>query len=240
MADPRLARPSWRGRTNVDAMTIAAIERAEKIGGHQFVVTQGSYQGGHGDRNSAGTHDGGGVVDLRWCGHARCIRALRQAGFAAWLRTPAQGPWPHHIHAVLGGHPRLAQSAANQWTAYVGGRDGLKSNGPDDGPRINPIPRFTWSQEDDMALDKDDIDKVTRSVVNALMQRNLTGKKGELTVATALRRAANAPELIRGLPAAIEKALPEPTTGGGLTRAQVRQAAEAAVRSVLGSLDEEK
>lgn len=144
MPDTRLARPSWRGRTNVDALTIACIEHAEQIGGHQFVITQGSYQSGGGDENSAGTHDRGGVVDLRWCGHGDCILALRKAGMAAWHRTPRQGPWPDHIHAVVVGHPLLAESAERQVRAYLDGRNGLASNGPDDGPRLSPIPRPVW------------------------------------------------------------------------------------------------
>jgi hypothetical protein len=144
MSDPKLARPSWRGRENVDALTIACIERAEIIGGHEFTVTQGSYQSGGGDINSAGTHDLGGVVDLRWCGHDDCLRALRLAGMAAWHRTPAQGPWVDHIHAVVVGHPRLALSAERQVNAYLTRRDGLKANGPDDGPWLSPIPEPVW------------------------------------------------------------------------------------------------
>lgn len=144
MTDPRLVRPQWRGRGNVDALTIACIEHAEHIGGHQFTVSQGSYQGGRGDINSAGTHDGGGVVDLRWCGHVGCVRALRRAGMAAWHRTPAQGPWPDHIHAVVIGHPRLAPSAARQVVAYIEGRNGLASSGKDDGPRLPEIERPVW------------------------------------------------------------------------------------------------
>jgi len=146
VTDPRLVRQLWRGRTNVDALTIACIEHAEAIAGHKFVVTQGSYQSGAGDRNSAGTHNLGGVVDLRWCGHGSCIRALRLAGMAAWHRTPAQGPWPDHIHAVVVDHPRLAASAQAQVTAYRNGRNGLANNGPDDGPRLEPTPTptFPW------------------------------------------------------------------------------------------------
>lgn len=142
MTDPRLARPSWRGRTNVDALTIACIEHAESIGGHEFVVTQGSYQSTV--AASAGTHDGGGAVDLRWCGHAKCIRALRQAGMAAWHRKPSQGSWPDHIHAVVVDHPALAPSAARQVASYRSGRNGLANNGVDDGPRLSPIPAPVW------------------------------------------------------------------------------------------------
>lgn len=151
MTDPKLARPAWRGRTNVDALTIACIEHAEELVesfapdvAHEFVVTQGSYQNGRGEVNSAGTHDLGGVVDLRWCGHVGCVQALRMAGMAAWHRTPAQGPWVDHIHAVVIGHPRLADSAARQVTAYLTGRDGLKANGPDDGPRLDRIAEPVW------------------------------------------------------------------------------------------------
>lgn len=141
MTDPRLVRPSWRGRTNVDALTIAVIEAAEKKAGHQFVVTQGSYQSGV--AASAGTHDRGGAVDLRWCGHDSCVRALREAGAWAWHRTPAQGPWGHHIHFVVKGHPNLAPSAARQVVSGEAGRNGLANNGPDDGPRVKvPTPKL--------------------------------------------------------------------------------------------------
>lgn len=144
MSDPRLARPLWRGRTNVDALTIAAVERAESIGGHQFQVTQGSYQ--NTVAASAGTHDGGGAVDLAWCGHVGCVRALRVAGMAAWHRRPSQGPWRDHIHAVVVDHPSLSGSAGRQVVAYRAGRNGLANNGVDDGPRVGQIkpPVFPW------------------------------------------------------------------------------------------------
>ena len=159
---PALSRPSWRGRSNVDAMTIAAIEAAEQRAGFRFTVTQGSYQGGGGDINSAGTHDGGGVVDLSTRGLSSAqkramVGALREVGFAAWLRTPAQGPWVEHVHAVLGGHPKLAPAAARQWTSYTRRRDGLKGNGPDDGPRLDPIPTFTYPPREDIDVNIKDL-----------------------------------------------------------------------------------
>lgn len=147
--DARLVRPSWRGRTNVDALTIACIERAESIMrsrhkkiAHLFAVTQGSYQSSV--AASAGTHDGGGAVDLMWCGHVECVRALREAGMAAWHRNPSQGKWKDHIHAVVVDHPKLAPSAARQITAYRARRNGLANNAADDGPRLDPIPGPVW------------------------------------------------------------------------------------------------
>lgn len=142
-----LHRPSWRGRTNVDALTILAIEAAEKRAGFTFSVTQGSYQ--NTVAASAGTHSGGGVVDLssRYLSPARkaaMVLALREVGFAAWLRTPAQGPWVEHVHAVLAGHPLLSTQAAAQVRDYSAGLNGLANRGRDDGPRVSPIPVFAW------------------------------------------------------------------------------------------------
>ncbi len=184
MTDPRLARPLWRGRTNVDALTIACIEKAEKIGGHEFIITQGSYQSSV--AASAGTHDRGGAVDLGWCGHGSCVRALREAGMAAtWHRTPAQGPWNDHVHAVVYGHPDLAPSAARQIDSVIAGRNGLANNGPDDGPRLNPFPKAVWPpQEDDMTPEQNDrlvavehaVDRIEESQATILAALR---KKGE-------------------------------------------------------------
>jgi hypothetical protein len=142
-----LVRPQWRGRTNVDALTILAIEAAEKLAGFVFSISQGSYQDTV--AASAGTHGGGGSVDIstRYMTAAQkqaAVLALRKVGFAAWLRTPAQGPWVEHIHAVLIDHPLLAAAAVRQVVSYRAGRNGLKGDGPDDGPRVHPIPVFRW------------------------------------------------------------------------------------------------
>lgn len=145
--DARLVRPKWRDRTNVDALTIACIEHAEQLLGRRLVLTQGSYQ--NSVSASAGTHNKGGVVDISVSGMSeaektRVVRALRRAGMAAWLRRSWQGPWKEHIHAVVVGHPLLAPAAARQVVAYLNRRNGLANNGPDDGPRLDPIPRPVW------------------------------------------------------------------------------------------------
>lgn len=199
-----LTRPAWRGRTNVDLMTITAIEQAERLADFQFDVTQGSYQGGAGDSKSAGTHDGGGVVDLRTRDltadqKRRMIRALRRVGFAAWLRTPAQG-FTEHVHAVLGGHPLLAPAAARQWDAYLAGRNGLASNGPDDGPRINPIPTFNASEEDDMFSD-DDRETLARTFNNARTSR-IASIQGRNAARAAVNGIGELAKLIKTMPGA--------------------------------------
>jgi hypothetical protein len=101
-------------------------------------ITQGSYH----DNGAAsfGTHLGGGAVDLAifqpgtWSvdfAHLqRLVRALRTAGFAAWVRDlnevfPGSG---YHIHAIAIGDPELSKEAVDQLTGpdgYFRGYNGL-------------------------------------------------------------------------------------------------------------------
>lgn len=126
----------------VDWLTKAALMKAEKILGYDLTVVQGSYNAG-GVGASAGTHDRGGVVDLKPWDWQSKVRALRLAGFAAWYRKASEGPWPDHIHAVLVDHARLAPSAERQVQAYHAGRNGLANAGPD--PHVGFVFRgFAW------------------------------------------------------------------------------------------------
>lgn len=126
----------------LDALTEGALVRAEKILGRRIAITQGSYNAG-GVSASAGTHDGGGVVDVPAGGHDEVVTALRAVGFAAWYRPAIPNLWPAHIHAVLIGHGRLAPSAARQVQAYLARRDGLASNRVDTDPGWTNTARYT-------------------------------------------------------------------------------------------------
>ena len=126
----------------VDWKTRAALEEAERRLGYRLTVVQGSYH--QGVSASAGTHDGGGVVDLLAWDWQHKVRVLRSIGFAAWYRPPVRGLWGAHIHAVLIDHGKLAPVAARQVAAYRAGRDGLKSNLVDRFPRPDPIPVFHY------------------------------------------------------------------------------------------------
>lgn len=130
-----MKRPAPYDRTThdgkiVDWLTKAALQNAERILGYPLSITQGSYNGGNVSA-SAGTHDGGGVVDLKAWDWESKVRALRLSGFAAWYRDPSEGPWPGHIHAVLASHQRLAPSAQRQVASFRGGGNGLANGGPD-------------------------------------------------------------------------------------------------------------
>jgi peptidoglycan hydrolase-like protein with peptidoglycan-binding domain len=121
----------FRGRFRLGRRTIRMVAAAEKRGG-PLTVTQGGFNPG-GVGASGGTHDLDGVLDFSVRGLTaaqinRRVRALREVGFAAWLRTPDEGPWGAHIHAVAVGEPNLAPVAARQVSALRAGRNGLRSN----------------------------------------------------------------------------------------------------------------
>lgn len=145
MAEPahNYDRITYAGRT-VNRRTKEMLETAANIFGRTngWVLTQGSYNRGVGA--SAGTHDGGGVVDISvsgWSSATRsdAVQALRKAGFFAWLRTPAQG-FAYHIHAVAIGDRELSPAARDQVVQGFADRNGLAGRGPD--PDKDPYP--TW------------------------------------------------------------------------------------------------
>ena len=139
--DDRYERTTRDGRS-VDRWTAQALDAAQEKCGLTLTVTQGSWSTSVGA--SAGTHAGGGVVDLKpTTNPTKAVKALRECGFAAWHRKPGQGPWPSHIHAVLINNTQAAASAKRQVVAYEGGLNGLANGGPDDGPKV-PVQVFPY------------------------------------------------------------------------------------------------
>ena len=137
------ARSMYQG-CPVNARTLAMLRAAQARSSLAFVVEQGSYSPAV-DPTSAGTHDGGGrarprrrTPDQDPTPRGR-HRALRQVGFAAWLRTPAQGDWPLHIHAVAISDTDLSAPAQKQVGACYEGRNGLADDLPDDGPQVSRV-----------------------------------------------------------------------------------------------------
>ena len=99
-----------------------------EITGH--AITQGSYHDSV--AASFGTHSGGGAVDLSvlrrdtytvlWDDIEPLLRALRAAGFAAWLREYGElhTDSPIHIHAIAIGDRELSPAAQEQLTGEAG------------------------------------------------------------------------------------------------------------------------
>lgn len=126
------SRVSYGGKT-VNVRTREMLKLAAAWAGVTISLTQGSYNTGV--SASAGTHDGGGVVDINvnsWSSSTRSkvVLALRKAGFAAWLRTPSDG-FAYHIHACAIGDREMASLAKSQVQSYFNGRNGLANNGAD-------------------------------------------------------------------------------------------------------------
>jgi peptidoglycan hydrolase-like protein with peptidoglycan-binding domain len=140
------SRTDTYGGRRVNTRTRGMLTAADAMLSWSIVLSQGSYTSAN--PSSAGTHDGGGVVDIsvtslttaqRW----ETVRALRTVGFAAWLRNPSQGDWPYHIHAAAVSDPDLAQAARNQIHDYYFGRNGLANHAADDTPTAYRT-AFTW------------------------------------------------------------------------------------------------
>jgi len=119
----------------INRRTLSMLEYAQSLYGGPIDVrgpalTQGSYS--NNGPASFGTHLGGGAVDLSvirpggsdvlYSEIERLVRALRVAGFAAWLRN-----WGElsegseiHIHAIAIGDRELSDSAREQLTGPFG------------------------------------------------------------------------------------------------------------------------
>lgn len=136
-------RKSFRGVT-LNQRTIEMIIRAEVyadqmgMSGFQFSFSQGSYSSNV--AASAGTHDGGGAVDIRTSVVNNekkkvdtMVVALRKAGFAAWSRGRVADSFENskHIHAIAIGDTQASTGAKNQVASFKRGRNGLKDDGVD-------------------------------------------------------------------------------------------------------------
>jgi hypothetical protein len=115
--------------------TLSMLGHAQALYGGEIeligdAITQGSYSTGV--SASFGTHDGGGAVDLSvlaegtytvlWDDINPLLRALRVAGFAAWLREYGElyADSPIHIHAIAIGDRELSPAAQGQLTGPAG------------------------------------------------------------------------------------------------------------------------
>ncbi len=127
----------------VNARTLWMLQLADllyKGPGSPLRVVQGSYTDDL--AASFGTHAGGGAVDISIRAKAapnnvlsiteanKIVRALRAAGFAAWLRLPddLNPPASLHIHAIAIGDKELSDAARLQLygaEGYFKGYDGV-------------------------------------------------------------------------------------------------------------------
>ena len=127
-------RTELNGET-INQRTLAMLMHAQELYGGDieltgYAVTQGSYS--NAVAASFGTHAGGGAVDLSvmregtytilWDDIEPLLRALRAAGFAAWLREYGElyTDSAIHIHAIAIGDQELSPDAEEQLTGEAG------------------------------------------------------------------------------------------------------------------------
>jgi hypothetical protein len=165
----------FRGFT-FDTRTVEMIKWAESKAGFKFRITQGSYSDGV--AASAGTHDGGGAADFSVrlmlpAKRVKMIRALKDAGFAAWYRTKSDGFTSNHVHAIAIGCKDLAPLAKSQVVDYDRHRDGLKGHNFD--PTYRPVPKVKFSEKLNKPVSRELADSVVSSP--AVPAKNTTVKK---------------------------------------------------------------
>jgi hypothetical protein len=136
------------GKQTINARTLWMLQLAQTLyqgRGDPLNVVQGSYTDAV--AASFGTHVGGGAVDisvrvkdrpatvLDANEMAELVKALRQAGFAAWARLPGDlsPATTIHIHAIAIGDRELSEAARRQLDGPAGYFRGLNGIPPENG-----------------------------------------------------------------------------------------------------------
>lgn len=143
-------RVKFRGVT-LNRRTRAMIRSAERKAGFRFPLAQGSYNGG-GVAASAGTHDGGGAVDvgaatLNQHQKAVVLKCMKLVGFAAWYRPNVPGLWGPHIHAEAFGDREMSVGGKQQLVAFDARKDGLVGNRVDNSFRPRRKRKWSWRKK---------------------------------------------------------------------------------------------
>jgi hypothetical protein len=102
----------------VDDTTLAKVRWAEAQLCITLTLIQGSYRAADPLNRSGGTHDAGGVIDLRsWdipksIGVKKALTVLRESGLICWKRNAAQGFPDNEIHCIDYGNPAISRQSA--------------------------------------------------------------------------------------------------------------------------------
>jgi hypothetical protein len=146
-----MGKVSWRGH-KFDEQTRDMLREVDKLVGPDIAIrpTQGSYSTSVGA--SAGTHAGGGAVDLSVGGAGLTafqvqlvVFLMRRVGFACWHRAPSEGNWASHIHAINKTAPDLSPAAKSQVAAFKKGLSGLASGKADKHKDLDASDTSTWA-----------------------------------------------------------------------------------------------
>jgi hypothetical protein len=128
----------------MDQKTKTAVQLGEKRLGYALTILQGCYHPGV--SQSAGTHDGGQVIDFAPFDWETKVRVFRMMGWFIWHRLPIPGVWGEHIHGGIRNGGTLSPSAARQQVDFDAHppRNGLADHAVDTSG-IHPDPPATFS-----------------------------------------------------------------------------------------------
>lgn len=119
----------------VDPTTLAIINAANHIlqkspyfgrERENLTIVQGGCNRG-GVSASAGTHDGGGAIDITAFNIGNRVKVFRLLGSRMWYRRALRGVWSAHGHGITSG-VSVSAGAHRQRIAYANRRDGLAGN----------------------------------------------------------------------------------------------------------------
>ena len=163
-----------------DTRTVKMIEWAETKAGFKFRITQGSYSDGV--AASAGTHNGGGAADFSVrlmlpTKRTKMLNALKDAGFAAWYRTKADGFTSNHVHAIAIACTDLAPLAKAQVKDYDKHLDGLKGHNFDVSYR--PAPKVKFNEKLNKPVSRET--KVVSAAKKAVAKKAVAKKTAKTT-----------------------------------------------------------
>jgi hypothetical protein len=187
--DDAYERVGWR-TVILNKRTVAGMLAVEKQLGRQVdSVPQGSYN--ESNDPSAGTHDGGGAIDIYDDALDKIEQAMRAVGFAAWHR-PSQPPPPDgwgkaHCHGIMLADKEMSSEARQQVHDYRNYIDGLAGHDTPDNtshpfPKGDePRPIFDYREwvrkQDDMDFD-DKIPSTNNKTVGDALRSSLQTEAG--------------------------------------------------------------
>lgn len=135
-------KPLNRGTLEIMKAANIILQNSPYYGKEKSDVTlvQGSYNRG-GVSQSAGTHDGGGAIDVTAFNITNRVKVYRLLGVAFWDRKTLPGVWSRHGHGIVVGDGTASRGGLSQVTDYRNNRNGLANRGRDDGfrPAVLPI-----------------------------------------------------------------------------------------------------
>lgn len=142
------------------------------------LISQWGYRGGATEA-SANTHNGGGVLDVRWVlvDSTAKLKVWLECGIIMFPRYTGSFASNKHGHGLVAGCPHLDPSAAAQITSYRNGYDGLANPSRYPGPDVS---YRTWRRAQEIYADLiEEMNMPTlKEIADEVVRREYINNKG--------------------------------------------------------------